>query len=121
MRNNTPQNRLIGNRLRKIRECAEITRSDVADYIGVSEQQIYKYETGKSEIKFQTMVEIANYLNKPILEFIVDDDGNVIDSDILRAIYQFQAFNSLDLKEKMISLMESINEVSSKEKIRSAS
>lgn len=111
MRNNTLQNRLIGNRLRVIRECSNVSRKELADYLNISHQQICKYETGRNEIRFKMMIDISEYLNVNILEFIVDEKGEVIESNAQRAAYQLHALNSPLLEDKFIDLMECINEV----------
>ena len=40
----------IANGIREIREDLHITQSEMAEYLGVSRQQIAKYEKGKSRI-----------------------------------------------------------------------
>jgi len=109
MRNNTLQNRLIGKRLRAIRQCANVSRKQLADHLGYTQQQISKYENGYNEIRFQTMVEIADFLNANIMDFIVDENGKVIESNAQRAVYQLHALNSPVLQSKFIDLMECIN------------
>lgn len=109
MRNNTLQNRLIGKRLRAIRQCANVSRKELGAYLGLTHQQISKYENGDNEIKFQTMVEIAGFLNANIMDFIVDENGEVIESNAQRAVYQLHALNSPVLQSKFIDLIECIN------------
>jgi transcriptional regulator with XRE-family HTH domain len=62
--------RLIGERIRKARESADMTLADVAAKAGVTLAQIQKYETGNSQISLRRLIEIAKALDRPLSYFL---------------------------------------------------
>ena len=60
----------IGERLKHLRKKNRLTQEDLAEKLGISFQQIQKYENGKNRISFGRIVELSNYLNVPLEGFI---------------------------------------------------
>lgn len=60
---------LIGWEIRKYREMANINRCEMAKALGVSPQQLEKYENGKNHINAITLLSIAVLVDKPIEYF----------------------------------------------------
>jgi transcriptional regulator with XRE-family HTH domain len=58
--------RLDGSRLRRARELAGISQRDLASRVGLSEQQIYRYERERSDPLVSNVVAIAKELNVSI-------------------------------------------------------
>ena len=50
-------------RLRDLREDADKTHQEIADYLGTSAQHYGKYESGKAEIPLERAVLLAKYYN----------------------------------------------------------
>ena len=50
-------------RLRDLREDADKTQQEIADYLGTSAQHYGKYESGKAEIPLERAVLLAKYYN----------------------------------------------------------
>ena len=50
-------------RLRDLREDADNTQQEIADYLGTSSQHYGKYESGKAEIPLERAVLLAKYYN----------------------------------------------------------
>lgn len=63
---------VIGARLRKIRREAGLTQQDVAHALGLSFQQVQKYERGVNRISAGKIYQIAQFLKVDITEFFVD-------------------------------------------------
>lgn len=61
---------LIGERLKEIRKLKKLTQEDVAEKLGVSFQQIQKYENGKNRISFSRLYELSNFMNVPLESFV---------------------------------------------------
>lgn len=59
----------IASRLKQARLYRGFTQADLASYIGVSFQQIQKYENGQNRISASTLGHCADYLNVPIEHF----------------------------------------------------
>ena len=50
-------------RLRDLRHAKGISQQDLADILHVTQQSIYKYETGKAESDLDVVIAIANYFD----------------------------------------------------------
>lgn len=62
--------KLIGERLRLVRKQKYLTQEDLAEKLGISFQQIQKYENGKNRISFGRICELSSYLKEPLNSFI---------------------------------------------------
>ncbi|MEN1704601.1 MAG: helix-turn-helix transcriptional regulator [Planctomycetota bacterium] len=70
----TTQGRLVATRLdeaagrwvRDRRRAARLTQSDLAGHLGVSYQQIQKYESGANRMSVGTFLAIAEVLHQPL-------------------------------------------------------
>lgn len=60
----------LGNLIRTARLQAEITQSELGEKLGVSFQQVQKYEKGKNRVSTGRMAQIAKVLGQPIEHFI---------------------------------------------------
>ncbi len=65
---------LIGQRIRRRRKDWNITQQTLADALGISYQQIQKYESGKNRIAAAMLIEIAYELSVPVEYFVVNCD-----------------------------------------------
>lgn len=61
---------LIGERLKELRKIKKLTQEDVAEKLGISFQQIQKYENGKNRISFSRLYEISNFMKVPLESFV---------------------------------------------------
>ena len=60
---------IIGNRIRQARLSQNLTQSDLAERLGLSFQQVQKYETGSNRISSSRLWLLAKILNLPITFF----------------------------------------------------
>lgn len=58
--------RQVGRNIRLYRNECGMTLADLAGKIGVSQQQVQKYESGASRVSASTLVALAEVLNVPI-------------------------------------------------------
>ena len=65
---------LVGKKLRKLRLEAGLTLQDLAQQIGVSHQQLQKYETGSNRLSVGMLPVVAEALGAEIMEFFEDAD-----------------------------------------------
>ena len=68
----------LGKKLREIRTISGMSQEQVGELIGVSLQQIRKYEVGISRISASKLYEFSQLFDKPISSFF---DGCVADKD----------------------------------------
>ena len=59
----------IGSRIRARRRMLRLTQDELATRIGVTAQQIHKYESGSNRVAASKLFEIATVLNLPISAF----------------------------------------------------
>lgn len=60
----------IGERLKLFRKQNRLTQEDLAEMLGISFQQVQKYENGKNRISFGRLYELSTYLKMPLEDFI---------------------------------------------------
>ena len=61
--------RHIGLRLRSRRLAVQMTQTDLADALGVTFQQVQKYEKGSNRVSASTLMQLAETLQVPIAYF----------------------------------------------------
>lgn len=69
---NSSKNKQIGRRIKNIREDLGISQTKLGDLIGVSYQQIQKYENGTSSLSVEKLSKIATVLRIPVSFFFED-------------------------------------------------
>lgn len=65
-------NKIIGRRIKAARILQKYSRERVARRIGVSQQQLHKYEEGLNNIHVSRLAEIARALKRPLSYFLDD-------------------------------------------------
>jgi transcriptional regulator with XRE-family HTH domain len=63
------ENRRIGQLIREIRKARGLTQMELSELIGVSYQQVQKYEKGNDNISVERLKQIAKAFNVPITLF----------------------------------------------------
>jgi len=61
----------IGGRLKMYRQRANISQTALGKHLGVSFQQVQKYENGTNRISAATLIKISRALNVPVGELMV--------------------------------------------------
>ncbi len=71
----------VGKTLRRLRRQMGYRQKDIADVIGVSFQQIQKYEKGDNRFNFSQLCMLAQFFNVKVSSFLPDpDEKDVINS-----------------------------------------
>ena len=66
---------LVGQRLRELRMLAGLSQSDLAATIGLTFQQLQKYERGVNRISASKLYLLARFLSVPVSALFADVDG----------------------------------------------
>lgn len=66
------RNKMIGEKIKACRKLADMTQNELADLLGITFQQIQKYEKGVNRITAVRLLEISEVLQVPIMEFYND-------------------------------------------------
>lgn len=69
-----PIDKNIGIRLRALRKERGVTQDAMADFLGISFQQIQKYEAGTNRLSASVLWEISVFLGVPVGSFFLDLD-----------------------------------------------
>ena len=85
----------IGRKLRLLRENKGMSQIELAGRIGVSFQQVQKYEKGSTKISVSRLQEIADAMSVPIKAFFDEHDGAANLSDHDRPYTPVSGFLSL--------------------------
>lgn len=101
----------IGQNLKNLRIESGLSQADLGDRIGVSFQQIQKYEKGSNRIAGGTIVTLSEALNAPIHSFFEGvAKGNVKDKETLskrhvQIINALKSMNSPDFEKSLYDLI----------------
>ncbi|MCB2082368.1 MAG: helix-turn-helix transcriptional regulator, partial [Rickettsiales bacterium] len=96
-------NTLIGKRVRRFRQMTGYSLQEVANGIGVSYQQLQKYETGRNRISASMLFEVAQLLNIPVIQFfLADKEENVDDKEVV-LLRHFRAITHPELQSVLIT------------------
>ncbi len=68
-----PADILIGQKIRLRRNLIGMTQTELANALGVSFQQIQKYETGKNKVYASKLYNIAKILQMPLTDFFEEE------------------------------------------------
>lgn len=66
--------RKIGQKIREIRKAWGLSQIELAERVGISFQQIQKYEKGSTRISMMRLQQVANALGVPITRFLDEAD-----------------------------------------------
>ncbi|MEK7267102.1 MAG: helix-turn-helix domain-containing protein [Nitrospirota bacterium] len=116
--------RHIGNLIRIVRKAAGLSQMELAERVGISYQQIQKYEKGVSEISVSRLSQIAHALNIPLSRFVLDEEkmmvsesvspyGTLSDNEI-ELLSLFRRIKDKKLKDGFLIAIKSIAELSEK-------
>lgn len=63
----------IGNLIRRLRKLSGMTQMSLAEKMGVTYQQVQKYEKGASELTIRRLRQVSDALNVPVSTFIPEN------------------------------------------------
>lgn len=119
----TPADNLVGQKVRIFRIAHGLTQAELAQAIGVTFQQVQKYENGANRIGSARLARIADTLGVPVARFFEDsetlaaaDVAGPVGTDLLAGLYavpMLQAFSkipSADMRYALVKLTEQVVE-----------
>lgn len=94
----------IGNKLRELRNRRGLTQEQLAELVGVTFQQIQKYENGSNRLNTDKLQIMAQALGIPISAFIEADshDERLLSDQEMELIRSFRALPSSEVREFVI-------------------
>jgi transcriptional regulator with XRE-family HTH domain len=108
---------IIGTKLRVRRVEAHMSQDDLGQRLGVSFQQVQKYEKGVNRLSAVRLRQIANIFGEPTSYFTGENDTKstskytalLTDSPTQRLVLAFSAIADTQMRYKIVGLVESIS------------
>ena len=104
----------VGEKVRFYRITAGMKQRDLAKILGISYQQVQKYETGKDKISISRLHDISDALEIPLMSFI--GEGEVADishsRQTLRLMEYFSAISDERSRQLVVDVVKSLAEKS---------
>lgn len=106
----------LGRQLRAFRRARKITQTELGQSIGVTYQQIQKYEIGSSRMSVGTLLQFADLFDVPVESFFVStaakptkpNRNNELDGQVAQATNAFAAIHDDAVRRQLIGLMRSM-------------
>lgn len=104
----------IGAFIRRLRKGLNMSQAALSEKIGVSYQQIQKYENGSSSITVTRLRQIASALDVPIEAFLVEGEGSAhYDPEEARVLSAFRKIRADKFRRAAIDVLGIIERLSS--------
>lgn len=100
------------NRIRDLREDADLKQTELAEIVGISQKSLSRYEREETEIDGKTAKKIADYF-RVTLEYLLGYSNNPTGEDFTKGMTQEEIQKMKEYKELLIAK----REVKEKEKI----
>jgi transcriptional regulator with XRE-family HTH domain len=110
--------KLVGRNIRVLRLAKGLSQTELADELGVTFQQVQKYEKGTNRVAAGRLKRIAKILDVPILYFFDDPDehatngaalnGRADDSRASRLMRAYSRIDNSTLQQSILDLTEMI-------------
>ena len=120
-----PVDRLVGNNVRMLRTLRGISQSSLGEQVGVTFQQIQKYEKGVNRVSASMLFDIARVLDADVRRFFetafaaIDDAGFVVPtSDTwatkldLMIMQKLSKVRNVQVKQHLLALLDAMVEES---------
>jgi transcriptional regulator with XRE-family HTH domain len=108
---------IMGHRIRLRRVEQHMSQSELGAKLGVSFQQVQKYEKGVNRVGASRLQQIASVLEVPVTFFYEGTNGKELEVDSLlfldskfslRMLRAYSRVQNQDIQRKFVSLMESV-------------
>jgi transcriptional regulator with XRE-family HTH domain len=113
---------LVGSRIRIFRKGRKMSQAQLGEKLGVTFQQIQKYEKGKNRVGASRLQMISTALDVPVGQFFTDDARTsrasakplAFDPQALRIAEAFARLNDRELRNSILDMVEAMARKSSR-------
>ena len=113
---------LVGSRIRMFRKGRGMNQTQLGERLGVTFQQVQKYENGKNRVGASRLQMISTALDVPVGHFFTDDVGTsrtsakapAFDRQALRFAEAFTRLNDKALRNSILDMVEAMATKSSR-------
>jgi transcriptional regulator with XRE-family HTH domain len=117
-----PIDLLVGSRIRGFRKGRKMSQAQLGKKLGVTFQQVQKYENGKNRVGASRLQMISTALDIPVGQFFADDAATsrtpakslAFDPQALRFAEAFIRLNDRELRNSIIDMVEAMARKSSR-------
>lgn len=97
-------NKMAGFRLRQMRLAAGLSMEALSEIVGVSVQQLHKYESGLTSMNLNRLQQMADAFSVPISSFVSAEElkQNEITEDML--LKSFRAIEDEEVRQSLLKL-----------------
>jgi len=97
----------IGNKVRLLRKHAGLTQERLAELVGVSFQQIQKYENGSTKLNTDKLQQVASALKVPASVFFGEDtyEKSPLSEREKKLVKAFRALGDEEIQEGLVKLL----------------
>jgi transcriptional regulator with XRE-family HTH domain len=113
-----PVDLAVGNKIRLRRKMAGLSQTALADKLGVTFQQVQKYEKGANRVSASRLQMIASVLKMPVSEFFAGSVSGCNAAPDIEAFYSttegikltraFMKITDADVRKSLVGLMEAV-------------
>jgi transcriptional regulator with XRE-family HTH domain len=101
---------VLGSRMKGLRKARSLSQSALAERLGVTFQQIQKYENGSNRISAAMLVRLSGALGVEPMDLMAEVgpggvDGDDRSSEIERLVAGFQRIRSPELRESILKVV----------------
>lgn len=103
----------VGARIKLARKQAKLSQSDLGRVLGVTYQQVQKYENGTDRIAVSRLVQIARFLDISAASLLPDDGGAaaLMGADEIAALAAFRQIESAAMRGAAIATLKNFGAV----------
>lgn len=109
----------VGNKLKYKRKELGLTQKKLGDQVGVTFQQIQKYEKGSNRIPSEKLYKFSNILEVPIKYFFEGfenniliqtekNDNNISNKEIIKLVETYKSIKDKNIRESIINLLKDL-------------
>ena len=117
-----PIDLLVGSRIRRFRKGRKMSQAQLGKELGVTFQQVQKYENGKNRVGASRLQMISTALDVPVGQFFTDSAGTgrtsekplAFDPQALRFAEAFIRLSDRELRNSIIDMVEAMARKSSR-------
>ena len=99
------RNKLIGLRIRTMRQSRRMTQADLAYAINQSASSITMYETGRRCPDFETLEALADVFNVPLASIVSDDGASSEPDPQIHAVSTMMEGMSKEQKDQILAIV----------------
>lgn len=101
----------LGQKIKLLRQAAGLSQERLAELVGVTFQQIQKYENGQTTLNILKLQQIAKALNHSTKDFFQDvaDDRFRLTVQEGKLLQAFRKIKNTELRESVLSVVSNVN------------